>query len=61
VNITVFFTSVRFSAGFVLTEDTLLQFVSAWRAAELHVPDIGPKELSPGIFNHAEKLISCMC
>jgi len=60
VNITVFFTSVKFRAGFVLIEDTLLQFLSAWRAAELHVPDIGPKELSQGIFNHTEKLINYM-
>jgi len=52
---------VRFRAGFVLIEDKLLQFVSAWRAAELHVPDTGPKERSPGILNHAEKLINYMC
>lgn len=56
-----FFTSVRFSAGFVIIEDTLLQFISAWRAAELHAPDVGPKELSPGSFNHAGKLISYTC
>jgi hypothetical protein len=44
----------------VLIEDMLLQFVTAWRTAEPHVPDIGLKELSP-VSTMPKKIINYMC